>query len=235
MRHGTTVTPRIAPKSLLQRTIKDKFRLESKLFYETFFSTIRTTRDDLADRFREVPSDSDYVAVLEDDASTFNAFVEDASHLLLVAMYHWIERSLKLVLSHCDHGAQRAPRDVAHMNMEAVAKALGAYQVDLRAMPNFGVIEILRLHANSWKHDGKASNKLLQGLGVPLKPRPLRLSDSPLEKALRRSVGLKVSSDEEQLVLAFRERALQFLSAVADAAPIAFPTERRAATPSQSP
>jgi hypothetical protein len=120
------------------------------------------------------------------------------------------------------------------MNMEALAKALGAYQVDLRAMPNFGVLDILRLYANSWKHDGKASDKLLQGLGVPLKPRQLRLSDSPLEKALRKCVGLKVSSDEEQLVLAFRVRALQFLSAVADAAPIAFPTERRPVTPSQS-
>jgi hypothetical protein len=97
------VIPRAASQSLLQRTIKDKFRLESRLFYETFFSAMRTTREDLAEQFRKVPNDSEYVVVLEDDASAFNAFAEDASHLLLVAMYHWIERSLKLVLSHCDH------------------------------------------------------------------------------------------------------------------------------------
>jgi len=99
-------------------------------------------------------------------------------------------------------------------------------------MPNFGVIKILRLHANSWKHDGRASDKLLQGLGLAPKQRPFRLSDSPLEKALRKSVGLKASSDEEKLLLAFRERAVQFLNAVVDAAPIAFPTERRPVTPS---
>jgi hypothetical protein len=204
------------PKLSLKTLVKQKFEIQAS-FFENFFKALSAADRQLDRRFKRAGNDPEYVNSLENEASEFNAFIGEASQLLLVALYHWVERELKAVLGHCDPAAARRRPD-----LKAIGVALATLGVHLEQIPSYTDIDLLRHFANSWKHDPLwASAKLLNALGLDQKDQ-LRLSDLEVEAALRRAVALGDDADERELILAFCNRALDFLWAVADAAPLEF-------------
>lgn len=209
--------PKTVSRAQLKALLKDKLQFQATFFYDSFLETLSLSQRELDHRFQRHANDPGYIGFLEDEAADLNAFIAEASQLMLVALYHWVERELKGILARCSPTTMQDDR-----SFPAISKAFLAHDVHLDRTPSFATIEVLRHFANSWKHNPRgASATLLAALCLSSEER-YRLSDFAVESALRKHVALEDVAEDHDVIRAFRDRALAFLCAVTDSAPVEF-------------
>jgi hypothetical protein len=72
----------------------------STRFFEKIIETFGIERKELELRFRRLGEnpDPDRVYWLEEEAANLNMFLAESAEIILVAIYHWVERELKYMI-----------------------------------------------------------------------------------------------------------------------------------------
>jgi len=140
------------------KVFRKQFEREAK-FLKRSLQTILGERRELEKRLKE-SGFQEYDDVLIDDV---NWFLTEIAELLLVAVYHWVERGLKRMLRYIPPAPQPAPR--GWKNIKKIFQTKHGIRITER--PSYFKITILRDFANSWKHSSqRPSEDLIKSLGI---------------------------------------------------------------------
>jgi len=191
---------------------------------------ISAAREQVADA-RARRSHPDSIEILLDDVADAHYFVNDVIDIALVALYHWVERDLKRILA-------RSPRRpiASHMNVRDLHKEFAADGLQLGTIRDFRVVDLLRVFANSWKHN---SGKVAENVYAALKLRPPgprdqhhfgHFANPQIAGALRRRVRLGANTPDAGLVAEYARRAARFLDTVVRRASMGPPLKGSPAT-----
>jgi hypothetical protein len=178
---------------------------------------------------------------LGDQRHEANSFATDVAELVAVAIYHWVERTLKVEARRLAKGAQPAAVPQPSGKKQAAKKApKGKGQgkkpknseydalkttitdavptVDWKQIPNERDVDLLRLFANSWKHEPiRAATPLAKELKVNVKGEYGLLSSDPVRIAIATRLGIPTNAAPPEVVACFLERSAKFLLAVGTA------------------
>lgn len=208
----------------LKNIIREAINLHARSL-ELVLTTLAGPREDLAVRFDNV-ADPDLLELLEYEASDLNTWLQEMAELQLVATYHWFEKEVKAIAAWLP---TKTKADVARLNFPDLKDLYNKHGVIWETQPHYGNVNLLRLLANSWKHNSSdASKDVLNDLGVQrevnhgvsLSTFGL-LSYEPIEYAIRQRLGL-TSNDitSFDIVREFESRVREFLLGILAQAPL---------------
>lgn len=171
------------------------------------------------------------------DDETLEFFADEAAYagdvrasvadLVLLATYHWVERQTKIFAKRLAK-AKNSKAKVTKMNAESLANFFDDMGVKTSNVSNAAHVELLRLFANSWKHNpDEASATLLAALQLTQPPEEPdvgwgtnlikgSLSDAAIAGAMAKTFGASDESDSEIAKVAVGV-ALDYLIALAAA------------------
>lgn len=103
-----------------------------------------------------------------DDLADWNYELIKVAELLLVDISHWVEHEMKLLLAAVSGGYSH----LARLNMKNLSDIFSKRGVDLEEIPQHWKLYVLRLFANSWKHDPnpQPSEELCKALKIDTDP-----------------------------------------------------------------
>ena len=140
------------------KVFRKQFEREAK-FLKRSLQTILGERRELKKRMAK-SGFQEYDDVLIDDV---NWFLTEIAELLLVAVFHWVERGLKRMLRYIPPAPQPAPR--GWKNIKKIFQT--EHGIRITEQPSYPKITILRDFANSWKHSSqRPSEDLIKSLGI---------------------------------------------------------------------
>ena len=140
------------------KVFRRQFKREAK-FLKRGLQTILGERRDLEKRLKELEYKG-YEDLLIDDV---DGFLTEMAEILLVATYHWVERSLKGILRHIPPEPRSIPWELERIKQTFQAE----HGIRIAEQPSYLKISILRDFANSWKHNPEMpSKKLINSLGI---------------------------------------------------------------------
>ena len=140
------------------KVFRKQFEREAK-FLKRSLQAILGERRDLEKRLKELEYKG-YEDLLIDDV---DGFLTEMAEILLVATYHWVERSLKGILRHIPPPPRSVPWELDGIKQTFQTK----HGIRIAEQPSYFKITILRDFANSWKHSPeKPSEQLINSLGI---------------------------------------------------------------------
>ena len=140
------------------KVFRKQFEREAK-FLKRSLQTILGERRELEKRLKELEY-KEYEDLLIDDV---DGFLTEMAEILLVAVYHWVERSLKGILRYIPPAPRPIPRELKGIKQIFQAE----HGIRIAEQPSYFKIIILRDFANSWKHSPEMpSEHLIKSLGI---------------------------------------------------------------------
>jgi hypothetical protein len=162
--------------------------------------------------FAEAAAKGDAAALehFADEGGDMQYLIEEVAELAMVAMYHWVERTLKREL-----GRKVPMATVKKMDYPTLAAAFAATGLDLNIIADAQLVTgTLRYFANSWKHNADAAGgPLLADLGLTGDVLG-HFSNEGIRQALSAKLALAQTGTGVEIVNALAPRALGFLRGV---------------------
>jgi hypothetical protein len=196
----------------IARVFEQSFQMHAP-FFVRLVETARTEVDHVGELFERAGPEADaaYLEWLSQDAGDANGFVNEVADLALVAMYHWVERELKSVLSWVPTAPE--PEKIAHFAWKQIDAQFERGGVRLKSLRDEGIIQLLRQFANSWKHGPRAPGaELLARLRLKNTDGYGYLGNSRIRSAVRRRLRLPPDAGITEIVEAFSARTQRFLN-----------------------
>ena len=203
----------------LEKWLEPNISAEAYLFVEMLEPGERRVKV-LRAAFEEVKDQGqDAIDYFIDEGAPAEAFLVQVSDVCLVAMYHWVERTAKTRLVSKLRKARKASSDVGRLNFDGLVKGLDREGVAVRQLPGLEAIDILRMFANSWKHEPDAPDESFCGvLGLsPGRRGGGHLADDDLRTAMFARLGgarMTVAPDAPDVVRSYAKVAADFLEAL---------------------
>lgn len=142
------------------KVFRKQFEREAKFLKRSLHTILGESRE-LEKRLKE--SEYEEYEEYEDLLIDVNGFLTEMAEILLVATYHWVERSLKGILRHIPPPPRSVPWELDGIKQTFQTK----HGIRIAEQPSYFKITILRDFANSWKHSPeKPSEQLINSLGI---------------------------------------------------------------------
>jgi hypothetical protein len=170
----------------------------------------------------QASGDQDHLEHLADVGGEASDFVDEASDVALVAMYHWVERSMKNILSRVLRGLGRSDTNIRGMDAQSLRQKFSASaRVKFETLSHDQTVNSLRIFANSWKHNADlVADNLCRDLGLPV-PSTYRsyLAEVAIREAMGAKVNLAAGCEAGTVVREYALAAATFIKALANACP----------------
>lgn len=145
-----------------------------------------------------------------EEAGGAEDFARDVAEVTMVALYHWVERTLKRELA----AASKKPASkFARLAYPALDTEFSTKGITLTALANGPLVTAtLRLFANSWKHSPASVHPLLLAdLGLTGEHVDGHFEDAAIRSALAAKLGSAQGSSPGEIVRLFVVKAREFL------------------------
>jgi hypothetical protein len=172
----------------LRHALETHITIREKSFHR-LLSALDDERRDLTERFREAKNDEAYLEMLEAESADLNQWSIEIAELVIVAVYHWVERELKVLATWLPGDP---PIRSDRMDLRSIIRAFKNVGFEVEAAASFAEIDLLREFANAWKHNPfRPSPRLSEKLQLDAGSREHGLLSNPdFERSIRRVLGV---------------------------------------------
>jgi len=196
------------------------FVISQKSFFTRILELGADEMDRIEEEFKKASAGNDkkHMAHLANEGAETLGFIEESAELAMVAMYHWVERTMKRELVRLHRAQKMDSKKVGRMRYPELETSFKALGVQIDALTNATLVtQTLRKFANSWKHNAEsASDELKKDLGITAELRG-HFSEEEILKTLSQKLGTKEDASAPDIVRAFVSATEKFLLALISA------------------